>query len=74
MATAWAVYLVLAIGCLFSCVGGPLLLCRWIAIPFHLLPGLFLHVYAIFTLQGAVSGENGLKCIEQLEGVDAEAI
>ncbi len=50
MATAWKVYLVLAIGCLFSCVGGPLLLCRWIAIPFHLLPGLFLHIYAIFTL------------------------
>lgn len=64
MDTAGVVYTLLAGGCLFSCIGGPLNVMRWCAIPFHLLPGLGMHMFALYTLAMARYSEAGDKCAE----------
>lgn len=75
MDTAGVVYMLLAAGCLFSCIGGPLNVMRWCAIPFHLLPGFFMHMFALYTLAMARYSEAGDECaklaLEETEATTA---
>ena len=50
MELLFGMYIILAFFALMSCVGGPILVVRWVAIPFHLLIGVFLHAYGIYCL------------------------
>ena len=50
METMYYVYLTLTAGCFISCISGPLIVLRWVSIPFHLLFGAFFHMYGLFSL------------------------
>lgn len=54
MVNTW-VYVVLIFGCLLSCVSACVLVCRWVAIPFHGLVGIFAHIFGIVTVYMATS-------------------
>jgi len=54
MANTW-VYLLLIFGCLLTCVSSCVLVCRWVAIPFHGLLGIFAHILGIVTVYMATS-------------------
>lgn len=44
------VYMVLLVGCILSCLGGPILVLRWVSIPFHMIFGMGLQLYATFVV------------------------
>jgi len=48
METNELIYIILAASCIFSCLGGPILCIRWIAVPLQLLGGLSLNIYAFY--------------------------
>ena len=65
MDTATVIYDVLVAGCVLSCLGGPITMCRWLSVPFHLLFGAILHAAAIFILYSARHSDAGEACWEQ---------
>ena len=62
MDTMWYVYVTLTAGCFISCISGPLIVLRWVSIPFHLLFGAFFHMYGLFTLWRVRFSEAGDLC------------
>ena len=58
------VYMILTVGCLLSCMSGPIVVLRWLSVPFHLLVGVFMHLYAIFVIQQVFNSDGFKWCTE----------
>lgn len=58
------VYMILTVGCFLSCMSGPILVLRWLSVPFHLLVGVFMHLYAIFVIQQVFNSDGFKWCTE----------
>ena len=58
----WGVYLFLAVGCIFSCLGGFILCCRMFAGFYHILPGLILHIGSLVYTAIMIYSEDGEYC------------
>jgi len=56
------VYSVLIFGCFLSCISGPVILMRWVALPFHCLLGLMVHIFAISMVFYARDSPGGDHC------------
>ena len=63
------VYMILAVGTILSCIGGPIICMRWFAVSFHLLIGMFLHAAAIFYQWLVVNSDGGKYCMKEDVGV-----
>ena len=65
MQTNITVYIILTAGCALSFISGPFLSLRWLSIPFNLLIGVSMHIYAILVLYLVRNSDGGEFCAEQ---------
>ena len=65
----YVIYLLMASGSLLSCASGPIFILRWFSIPFHLLVGVFVHIYGIWELQAVRYSIAGNACADMANPV-----